>query len=138
MAPILFARAISEGKPIKVFNHGDLSRDFTYIDDIIEGTVRVINNIPSENEPHPYYRIFNIGNSKPVPLMDFIRTMEVAMGKKAILEMYPMQQGDVKITYADTAGLECAVGYRPSTGLKEGVRNFVEWWKQRYENRHFQ
>ena len=135
MALFLFANAIIEGKPIKVFNNGDLSRDFTYIDDIIEGVVRVINNkqtIESCNcgldSQSPYYRIFNIGRSQPVPLMDFIRALEDTIGKKAILEMYPMQQGDVKITYADTTDLEQAVGYKPSTTLKEGIRNFVEWY----------
>ena len=130
MAPMLFAKAITEGEPIKVFNHGDLSRDFTYIDDIIEGVVRVIDKIPSENERHPYYQLFNIGHSQPVPLMDFIHTMEEAMGKKAVLEMYPMQQGDVKITYADTSRLEQLVGYKPTTRLEEGVKRFVEWYSK--------
>ncbi|MDR1682246.1 MAG: NAD-dependent epimerase [Candidatus Symbiothrix sp.] len=129
MAPILFAKAIIEGEPIKVFNHGDMSRDFTYIDDIIEGIVRVIDNIPKENTEHPYYNIFNIGHSDPVPLMDFIQTMENALGKKAILEMYPMQQGDVKTTYADTTELDKAVGYKPKTDLKEGLKAFAEWYR---------
>ena len=128
MALFLFAKAITEGKPVKVFNHGDLSRDFTYIDDIIEGIVRVMKHIPDENNKYPYYQIFNIGHSQPVPLMDFIRTLENAIGKKAILEMYPMQQGDVKITYADTTCLEQAVDYKPATGIEDGVRNFVEWF----------
>jgi UDP-glucuronate 4-epimerase len=129
MAPILFAKAITEGKPIKVFNHGDLSRDFTYIDDIIEGVTRVIFHIPSENSSSPFYRIFNIGNSQPVQLMDFIRAMEAALGKKALLEMYPMQPGDVKITYADTTCLENAVQYKPATDLKTGLEKFAAWWK---------
>ena len=140
MALFLFAKAIIEGKPIKVFNHGDLSRDFTYIDDIIEGVVRVMKHIPTEESCHcgndsqsPYYRIFNIGRSQPVPLMDFIRALEETIGKKAILEMYPMQQGDVKTTYADTAALEQAVGYKPATGLKEGIKNFVEWYLLKYK-----
>ena len=131
MAPILFAKAITEGKPIKVFNHGNLSRDFTYIDDIIEGVVRVINYIPDAHTQFPYYRIFNIGHSQPVPLMDFIHTLEAAIGKKAILEMYTMQPGDVKLTFADTAGLECAVGYKPGIGLEEGVGRFVEWYVEK-------
>jgi len=129
MAPILFAKAIIKEEPIKVFNYGDLSRDFTYVDDIIEGVVRVINYIPDENAQQPYYRLFNIGNSQPVRLMDFIRGMEVAMGGKAILEMYPMQKGDVKTTYADTAGLEKAIGYKPATELEEGLGKFVGWYK---------
>jgi len=135
MAIFLFADAINEGKPIKVFNHGDLSRDFTYIDDIIEGIARVINHIPNEQSCHcgqilqsPYYSIFNIGRSQPVPLMDFIHALEDAMGKKAILEMYPMQQGDVKTTYADTTALEQAVGYKPTTSIEEGIREFVRWY----------
>ena len=128
MAPILFAKAITGGKPIKVFNHGDLSRDFTYIDDIIEGVVRVIRHIPAENSLPPFCQIFNIGHSQPVQLMDFIRTMEAVLGKKAVLEMYPMQQGDVKTTYADTSELEKAVNYKPTTGLKEGLEKFAEWW----------
>ena len=132
MALFLFAKAISEGKPIKVFNNGDLSRDFTYIDDIIEGIVNVVSHIPDETYPHPYYQLFNIGHSQPVRLMDFIRTIETALGKKALLEMYPMQQGDVKTTYADTSSLEKAVNYKPDTGIKEGVTRFTDWWKRQY------
>ena len=134
MAPILFAQAITEGKPIKVFNNGDLSRDFTYIADIIEGVVRIINHIPDETAPQPYYQLFNIGNSQPVQLMDFIRTMENAIDKKAILEMYPMQPGDVKTTYADTTDLDKAVGYKPATELNEGLKKFVEWHQEYYKN----
>lgn len=128
MAPMLFANAIIEGKPIKVFNHGDLSRDFTYIDDIIEGVVRVVNHIPTKNAEHPYYQVFNIGHSQPVQLMNFIHTIENAIGKKALLEMYPMQQGDVKITYANTTDLAKAVNYKPTTELKKGIEKFVEWF----------
>jgi UDP-glucuronate 4-epimerase len=130
MAPMLFAKAITEDKPIKVFNNGDLSRDFTYIDNIIEGVVRVMDCTPTKDEEHPYYRIFNIGNSQPVQLMAFIRIMEEAIGKKAILEMYPMQKGDVKVTYADTAALRECVDYSPSTTLKEGITQFIRWYKQ--------
>jgi len=132
MAPILFAKAITEGKPIKVFNNGDLSRDFTYIADIIEGVTKVLLHIPDKNAEQPFYQIFNIGNSQPVPLMDFIRTMEEALGIKAILQMLPMQLGDMKITYADTSELEQAVNYKPATSLKEGVGKFVEWYKTSY------
>ena len=130
MALFIFARAITEGKPVKVFNNGDLSRDFTYIDDIIEGIVRIVDHIPDENNPHPYYQLFNIGRSHPVQLMDFIRAIEKSIGKKAILEMLPMQQGDVKTTYADTSNLEAAVHYKPETPLEDGVARFVDWWKQ--------
>ena len=115
-----------------MFNHGDLSRDFTYIDDIIEGVIRVMKQIPDENNKNPYYRLFNIGHSQPVQLMDFIRTMENAAGRKAILEMYPMQKGDVKTTYADTTYLEQAVGYKPTTGLTEGIEKFMEWYRDFY------
>ena len=129
MALFLFSEAITAGKPIKVFNNGDLSRDFTYIDDIIEGIVRVVDHIPDGNNTHPYYRLFNIGRSHPVQLLDFISAIEKALGKKAILEMYPMQQGDVKITYADTSDLEKAVHYKPETTLEQGVVQFAAWWK---------
>lgn len=129
MAPMLFAQAITEGKPIKVFNNGNMKRDFTYVDDIVEGVVRVITNIPSKEEEHPYYRIFNIGCSNPVPLMDFIHTMEEAIGKKAVLEMYPMQKGDVPQTYADTTKLEGEIGYKPRVKLDDGLKEFVEWFK---------
>jgi UDP-glucuronate 4-epimerase len=133
MAPMLFAKAIINGEPIKVFNNGDLSRDFTYIDDIIEGVVRVMGSIPTEGEEHPYYRIFNIGNSQPVQLMDFIRIMEDAIGKKAILEMYPMQKGDVKMTYADTSALGKMFRYSPATMLGEGITQFTTWYTK-YNN----
>jgi UDP-glucuronate 4-epimerase len=92
--------------------------------------VRVLDGVPAKEEAHPYYRIFNIGNSHPVSLMDFIHTLEDAIGKKAILEMYPMQQGDVKVTYADTTALETAFQYSPSTTLKEGIGKFAEWYRR--------
>jgi UDP-glucuronate 4-epimerase len=128
MAPMLFAKAITERKPIKVFNNGDLSRDFTYIDDIIEGVVRVSGDIPTKEEVHPFYRIFNIGNSRPVNLMEFIHIMEDALRMKAVLEMCPMQKGDVKITYADTSELAKRFNYQPSVFLKEGISRFIDWF----------
>jgi len=130
MAPMLFIKAITEGRQIKIFNNGNLSRDFTYIDDVIEGIVRVIDHIPDENAEHSFYHLFNIGHSQPVQLMDFIETLEASIGKKAIFEMLPMQQGDVKTTYADTSALEYTTGYKPTTNLKEGMIQFVEWWNQ--------
>ncbi|GHT62584.1 NAD-dependent epimerase [Bacteroidia bacterium] len=130
MAPMLFAKFILDGKTIKVFNNGDLSRDFTYIDDIVEGVIRVMNHVPAKEDEHPYYRILNIGNSQPVPLMDFIRTLETEIGKKAILEMYPMQKGDVYQTYADTSKLEKLVAYRPQVNLETGIKNFINWRKK--------
>ena len=125
MSPILFANAITKGEPIKVFNHGDMSRDFTYIDDIIEGTIKVIDKIPDNT---PAYKIYNIGCGHPTPLMDFIHTLEDCLGKKAKMEMLPMQPGDVYQTYADTRKLEEEVGYNPSILLSEGIQSFVDWY----------
>jgi UDP-glucuronate 4-epimerase len=125
MSPMLFARAILEGKPIQVFNHGDMQRDFTYVDDIVEGTLRVLDR-PSR------YAVYNIGNHQPVALLDYIAAMEAALGKKARLEMKPMQPGDVKATYADTAALRDAVGFAPSTPLAAGLQRFAAWFKQYY------
>ena len=111
-----------DGRPIQVFNHGDMQRDFTYVDDIVEGTLRVLDK-PSR------YAIYNIGNHTPVKLMDYIATLERALGKKAKLEMKPMQPGDVKATYADTRALREAVGFAPSTPLAEGLARFAAWFK---------
>lgn len=131
MAPMLFAKAISRNEPIKIFNNGNLSRDFTYIDDIVEGTIRVINKTPKaeECENGVAYKIYNIGCSEPVKLMDFIKEMEKALGKKAIKEYLPMQQGDVFQTYADTTKLENETGYKPQISLHEGITKFIEWYK---------
>ncbi len=129
MAPMLFADAITQGKPIRVFNEGNMLRDFTYVDDVVEGVMRASSSIPAGEENQPYYRIFNIGNSKPVHLMDFINTMEEAMGTSAKLEMLPMQPGDVPVTYADTTKLEATTGYKPGTDLATGVGKFVDWYK---------
>lgn len=133
MAPMIFADAIVNDKPIKVFNGGKMERDFTYIEDIVEGVVRAVENIPFENEKVPFYRLFNIGNSKPVNLLNFIVEMERAMGKKATLEMYPMQPGDVKVTYADTSELEKSHGYKPNTSLESGLKEFAAWYKSFYK-----
>ncbi|MDH6354379.1 UDP-glucuronate 4-epimerase [Dysgonomonas sp. PH5-45] len=133
MAPMLFATAISEGKSIKVFNNGDMKRDFTYIDDIVEGIVLTMKVIPNKNSETPFCSLFNIGNSQPVALMDFIQTLEDCMGRKAKMEMYPMQAGDVKITYADTTKLEQATGYKPNTSLKDGINCFAKWYKNYYK-----
>lgn len=122
MSPMLFAQAITQGKPIQVFNHGDMQRDFTYIDDIAEGTIRVL------DKPAPY-AIYNIGNHQPVALLDYIAALERALGKEARLEMKPMQPGDVKATYADTTALQKAVGFAPSTPLDVGLARFAEWFK---------
>lgn len=133
MAPFIFAKSIYEGEAIKIFNQGDMLRDFTYIDDIVEGVVQSASNIPTENEAHPYYRVLNIGNSQPVKLLDFVRLLELTIGKKANLNMLGMQPGDVVATYADTSKLEHLVGYKPSTLLKDGLSKFILWYKQYYQ-----
>ena len=133
MSPFLFADAILNNKTIKVFNHGDMMRDFTYIDDIVEGVVRVADKpaTPEVNSSVPY-RVFNIGNNQPEKLMDFIGILENAFGKVAEKEFLPMQAGDVKATYADTSALESWVGFKPYTPLKEGVAKFANWYKAYY------
>ncbi len=122
MSAFLFARAILDGEPIQVFNHGDMQRDFTYVDDIVEGTLRVL------DKPSPY-AIYNIGNHSPVPLLDYIAILERALGTKARLEMRPMQPGDVKATYADTTALQRAVGFAPATPLEVGLERFAQWFR---------
>lgn len=131
MAPMLFATAISRGEPIKVFNNGNLSRDFTYIDDIVEGTIQALDHTPvAENCPNAVpWKIYNIGCSSPVQLMDFISEIENALGIEAKKIFLPMQQGDVLKTYADTSKLERECGYRPSTTLHEGIGRFIDWFK---------
>ncbi|HEY8555431.1 MAG TPA: NAD-dependent epimerase/dehydratase family protein, partial [Burkholderiales bacterium] len=143
MALFKFTRAMLADEPIPVFNHGKMIRDFTYIDDIVEGVVRVTDRIPQPNpawtgeKPDPAssyapYRIYNIGNNQPVELMRFIRALEQALGRKAKLEMLPMQQGDVPATFADVESLSNDVGFRPNTPVEEGVRRFVEWYLAYY------
>jgi UDP-glucuronate 4-epimerase len=125
MSPMLFARAILDQKPIQVFNHGDMQRDFTYVDDIVEGTLRVLDR-PQR------YAVYNIGNHQAVGLLDYIAALERALGKKARLEMKPMQPGDIKATYADTAALARAVGFAPATALEQGLQRFADWFRQYY------
>lgn len=131
MAPMLFADAISENRAIKVFNNGKMLRDFTYIGDIVEG---LMNCITYKNEKTPRYEIFNIGNSKPVELMLFIKNIEDALGIKAKMDMLPMQPGDVKVTYADTTNLLDKTGYKPKVELSEGLNVFINWYKSYYKN----
>ncbi len=126
MAPMLFADAISNDRAIKVFNHGNMSRDFTYIDDIVDGVIKVIDNPSNCN-------VYNIGNNAPVSLMEFIETLEDALGKKAEKNFMPMQDGDVVSTYADVSGLMSDFGYKPDTKLSEGIEEFVEWYKRFYK-----
>ena len=132
MAPWLFTEAILNDKPIKVFNHGKMMRDFTYIDDIVEGVIRIQDELPqaqqSQGTTAPY-AIYNIGNNQPIQLSEFIEAIETACGKPAEKIYMDMQPGDVPKTYADTAQLEAAVGYKPATTIQEGMKKFVEWYK---------
>ncbi|MCO6485419.1 MAG: NAD-dependent epimerase [Saprospiraceae bacterium] len=145
MALFLFTRAMKEGKPIRVFNHGQMVRDFTYIDDIVEGVMRVIGHPPTGNpdwsglRPDPSsspapWRIYNIGNHQPVPLMSFIQALEEALGLEAKKEFMDMQPGDVPSTFADVSDLVRDIGYQPSTPVKEGIRRFVAWYNAYYRN----
>ncbi|VTR34953.1 NAD-dependent epimerase [Sphingobacterium thalpophilum] len=127
MAPILFASAITEDRPIKVFNNGQMSRDFTYIDDIVQGIIITLNNPPTMDHGQAYYQVFNIGNGSPVSLMEFIETLEINLGKVADKNMLPMQPGDVPRTWADTEHLN-ALGYHSTTPIKSGVAEFVKWY----------
>jgi UDP-glucuronate 4-epimerase len=137
MALFLFTKAILEDKPIDVYNYGKMQRDFTYIDDIVEGIVRVIDNPPKPNpnwdgrpsESSAPYKVYNIGNGSPVKLMDFIEAIEETLGKKAKKNLLPMQPGDVESTWADTSALQKDIGYKPSMDLKAGIKKFVEWYK---------
>ena len=140
MAPMLFARAILAGDPIKVFNHGKMQRDFTYIDDIVEGVLRCCDKPATANaefdtlQPDPAtaaapHRLFNIGNSQPIELMRFITVMEQALGCEAVKDFQPMQPGDVVATAADTDALERWVGFRPSTSIETGVNHFARWYR---------
>ncbi|WP_455590753.1 NAD-dependent epimerase [Bacteroides sp.] len=130
MAPFLFMKAILNGEPIKVFNHGEMQRDFTYIDDIVEGVMNIITHPSTESLP---FRIYNIGNSAPVELMNFISVIENTAGKKAVKEMMGMQPGDVVCTYADTTRLEKDFGYKPSTSIEEGIGKFYEWYTKYFQ-----
>lgn len=144
MALFLFTKAILQVEPIQVFNHGHMVRDFTYIDDIVEGVVRVIDRPATPDpawrgsDPDPAtsyapYRIFNIGNNQPVELMRYIHAIEAALGKKAVMNMLPMQAGDVAQTAADISRLEAAIDFHPRTNVEEGVKKFVEWYKDYYK-----
>ncbi|AYN68436.1 NAD-dependent epimerase [Euzebyella marina] len=129
MALFLFTDAIAKGKPINVFNHGKMERDFTYVDDIVEGVYRILTG-PVSNRPK--YKVYNIGNNNSVKLMDFIEAIESSMGKKAEKNMMPMQPGDVERTWADVSDLMKDYDYKPDTKVKEGIQNFVKWYKDYY------
>jgi UDP-glucuronate 4-epimerase len=130
MAAYLFADAIVAGQPIKVFNNGDMRRDFTYIDDIVSGVVGVLDNPPGDDGKTPPYRLYNIGNNNSERLMDFIALVESALGRKATYDFHPMQPGDVKETYADISAIQRDVGFAPTTPISVGVPNFIAWYKQ--------
>jgi UDP-glucuronate 4-epimerase len=129
MAYYSFTEAILQGRPIDVFNHGDMKRDFTYIDDIVEGVVRVLDRVPAPTKGEPLHHVFNIGHHSPVPLMEFIATLEKHLGRKAQTRMLPMQPGDVPATYANVDALAGWVGFRPSTSLDDGLARFTRWYR---------
>jgi UDP-glucuronate 4-epimerase len=131
MAPFIFAQAVSAGQPIKVFNHGQMWRDFTYIDDIVNGVIRALDRPPSGTPPHA---IYNLGNHKPEKLTDLIGEIEKALGQKAVMEMQPLQPGDVPATFADIEASRDALGYAPCTPISVGIPRFIEWF-QGYKSR---
>jgi len=144
MALFLFTKAILEGRPIDVFNHGNMQRDFTYVDDIVEGVVRVLDRVAAPNPEYDAvladpatsnapYRVFNIGNNNPVRLLDFIGCIEDALGQKAEKRLLPLQDGDVPETYANTDALQDWVGFVPGTSVQTGIGNFVAWYRDYYK-----
>jgi UDP-glucuronate 4-epimerase len=144
MALFIFTKAILEGQPIDVFNHGKMMRDFTFVDDIVEGIVRLLTNIPKGNsawdamKPDPSssfapYRVYNIGNNKPVQLLHFIEVLEHKLGKKAVKNFLPLQAGDVPETFADVDDLMNDVGFKPATSIEEGIGKFVDWYLEYYK-----
>jgi UDP-glucuronate 4-epimerase len=144
MAFFIFTKAILAGKPIQVFNHGNMIRDFTYINDIVEGISRVLQHIPGGNpswdgkHPNPAtslapYRLYNIGNNSAVKLLDFIGAIEKELNKQAIKEFMPIQPGDMPITYANVTDLVQDLDYKPSTSIQDGIREFIKWYKEYYK-----
>ena len=144
MALFLFTKAILEGRPIDVFNHGQMRRDFTFVDDIAEGVIRVLDHVaapdphyqsdtPDPGTSHAPFRVFNIGNHQPVPLLDFIACIERALGRKATMNLMPLQDGDVPATYADVDALRNWTGFVPATPIETGVQRFVEWYRSYYK-----
>ncbi|ADP69475.1 NAD-dependent epimerase/dehydratase [Rhodomicrobium vannielii ATCC 17100] len=133
MSPIIFTKAIIEGRPIDLFNNGDHARDFTYIDDIVDGVLRVVDMTPVAGASGPAFEIYNIGHNEPVPLNDFVACIEDAIGKKAIRNLLPMQPGDVPETHADIERLAAATGFRPTTPIEVGIPRFVRWYRDYYQ-----
>ncbi|MFK8013791.1 MAG: NAD-dependent epimerase [Marinicellaceae bacterium] len=143
MALFLFTKNIIAGKPIKVFNYGNHTRDFTFIDDIVEGIIRVLDNTPRADPQHDFsksnpatssapYRLYNIGNNSPVKLLDYIQAIENALGIKAEMELLPLQQGDVPDTEADVSKLTADVGFKPDTSVQDGINQFIQWYRKYY------
>ncbi len=143
MALFLFTKAIMDGRPIDVYNYGNMQRDFTYVDDIVEGVIRVLDRVATPNATYDSsladpatsnapYRVFNIGNNNPVPLLDFVGCIEDALGKKAEKRLLPLQDGDVPATYANTDALQDWVGFVPGTSIQAGIGNFVAWYRDYY------
>ena len=143
MALFLFTKAILEGRPIDVFNHGQMRRDFTYVDDIVEGVIRVLDRTAAPDpafrpeQPDPAtsnapYRVFNIGNHHPVPLLEFIGCIEEALGRTAEKNLLPLQDGDVPATYADVEALTAWTGFAPQTDIRTGIGRFVAWYREYY------
>jgi UDP-glucuronate 4-epimerase len=126
----LFTEAILENRPIKVFNHGDMQRDFTFIDDIVAGVLAAYDRPPSGRTPH---RVYNIGNSRSEQLLDMISLLEDCLGRKAERELLPMQEGDIKATFADLTAIERDLGFRPTTPISAGVPRFVDWYRAYHE-----
>lgn len=144
MSPILFTKAILAGEPLKIFNHGKHRRDFTYIDDIVEGVVRVLDHVSVGNpqwsgqSPDPAssrapWKLYNIGNSQPVELLTYVELIEQALGKTTTKELLPLQPGDVEHTYADVNALKADIGYQPSVTVQDGIRRFVKWYRDYYD-----
>ena len=144
MSPWLFTSAILEGRPIKVFNHGRMQRDFTFVDDIAKATVAVLDTIPTSDvsfdlqHPTPAssyapFRVYNVGNERPVKLLHFIETLEKALGREAVKEFLPMQPGDIEVTRADVSALRAAVGFAPSTPIEEGIPQWVDWYRSYHQ-----
>ena len=135
MAMFIFTKAILEEKPIDVFNYGKMQRDFTYIDDIVEGVIRTLDRIPQSGEnpqTNAPYKLYNIGNNQPIELLHLIEVLETALGKPAIKNFMPIQPGDVPITYADVDALIQDIDFQPNTSIEVGVQNFVDWYRSYY------
>lgn len=132
MAYFSFTNKIIKGEPIKIFNNGDMYRDFTYVDDIVEGICNMLERPPKEDENGDSYKVYNIGNNKPEKLMYFIETLEKAIGRTAKKEFLPMQAGDVYQTYADVSDLAHDFNFKPSTSIEDGLTEFAKWYKEYY------